>query len=143
MKVLVVGSGGREHALCWAIAKSPHCDELYCAPGNAGIDRVAVSVPIAADDIDGIVSFTTAPLRISTILGLLVSASAFIYIIYVVVRTLMYGTDLAGYPSMMAVILFLGGVQLLSLGIIGEYVGRIFLNVNQKPQYLVKEVVNG
>ncbi|MBI1985741.1 MAG: phosphoribosylamine--glycine ligase [Rhodospirillales bacterium] len=57
MKVLVVGSGGREHALCWAIAKSPHCDELYCAPGNAGIDRIAVSVPIAADDIDGIVSF--------------------------------------------------------------------------------------
>jgi len=57
MKVLVVGSGGREHALCWAIAKSPHCDELFCAPGNAGIDRVAVSVPIAANDIDGIVTF--------------------------------------------------------------------------------------
>jgi len=59
MKVLVIGSGGREHALCWAIAKSPKCDELYCAPGNAGIDQVAISVPIAADDLDGIMNFVS------------------------------------------------------------------------------------
>jgi len=57
MKVLVVGSGGREHALCWAIAKSPHCGELYCAPGNAGIDQIAVAVPVAADDFDGLLNF--------------------------------------------------------------------------------------
>ncbi len=57
MKVLVVGSGGREHALCWAIAKSKKCGDLFCAPGNAGIDHVAVSVDIAADDIAGIVKF--------------------------------------------------------------------------------------
>ncbi len=57
MKVLVIGSGGREHALCWAIAKSPDCGELYCAPGNAGIDRIAVAVPVAADDLYGIVNF--------------------------------------------------------------------------------------
>ena len=57
MKVLVVGSGGREHSLCWAIAKSSKCDELYCAPGNAGIDQVAVTVPIASDDIDGLMDF--------------------------------------------------------------------------------------
>jgi len=57
MKVLVIGSGGREHALCWAIAKSPQCDELYCAPGNAGIDQVAVSVAIPVDDLDGIMEF--------------------------------------------------------------------------------------
>ncbi len=57
MKVLVIGSGGREHALCWAIAKSPQCDELYCAPGNAGIDQVAVIVAIAVDDLDGIMEF--------------------------------------------------------------------------------------
>ncbi len=60
MKVLVIGSGGREHALCWAIAKSPKCDELYCAPGNAGIDQVAVTVSIAADDLDGIMDFVQA-----------------------------------------------------------------------------------
>jgi len=57
MKVLVVGSGGREHALCWAIAKSPRCGELYCAPGNAGTDSVAVNVAIGSGDIDAIVAF--------------------------------------------------------------------------------------
>jgi len=57
MKVLVIGSGGREHALCWAIAKSPKCDELFCAPGNAGIDRVAESIAIDAMDLDGIIKF--------------------------------------------------------------------------------------
>ncbi|HTY68834.1 MAG TPA: phosphoribosylamine--glycine ligase [Alphaproteobacteria bacterium] len=57
MNVLVVGSGGREHALCWAIAASPLCDKLYCAPGNAGIAREAECVPVAADDLDGLVQF--------------------------------------------------------------------------------------
>ena len=89
--------------------------------------------------IDGITSFTTAPLRISTILGLLVSFAAFVYIIYLVVRTIAFGTDLAGYPSMMAVILFLGGIQLLSLGVIGEYVGRIFNETKNRPLYFVEE----
>ncbi|UEM05356.1 phosphoribosylamine--glycine ligase [Skermanella rosea] len=59
MKVLVVGSGGREHALCWAIAASPLCDKLYCAPGNAGIAREAECVAIKADDLDGLVRFAT------------------------------------------------------------------------------------
>lgn len=89
--------------------------------------------------IDGITSFTTAPLRISSVLGTLVSLAAFVYIVYLIVRTAMYGSDLAGYPSMMAVILFLGGVQLLSLGIIGEYIGRIFNETKQRPLYLVEE----
>ncbi|MCH7935714.1 MAG: phosphoribosylamine--glycine ligase [Proteobacteria bacterium] len=57
MKVLVIGSGGREHSLCWAIAKSDNCDELYCAPGNAGIDQVAITVPIPVDDLDAIMDF--------------------------------------------------------------------------------------
>ncbi len=57
MKVLVVGSGGREQSLCWAIAKSPKCDELFCAPGNAGIDQVAITQPIQVDDLDGIMEF--------------------------------------------------------------------------------------
>ncbi|HER26316.1 MAG TPA: phosphoribosylamine--glycine ligase, partial [Rhodospirillales bacterium] len=57
MKVLVIGSGGREHALCWAIAKSPRCDEIYCAPGNAGIDQVAICVDLAVDDYDGIIAY--------------------------------------------------------------------------------------
>lgn len=90
--------------------------------------------------VDGITSFTTAPLRIASVLGILVSFAAFIYIIYLVLRTILAGgSDLAGYPSMMAVILFLGGVQLLSLGVIGEYVGRIFNETKQRPLYFVEE----
>lgn len=89
--------------------------------------------------IEGIVSFTTSPLRVSTYVGLFVSLAAFVYVVYLVGRTILFGTDLAGYPSMMAVILFLGGVQLLSLGIIGEYVGRIFNETKNRPLYLVEE----
>jgi len=59
MRILVVGGGGREHALCWAIAASPLCDTLYCAPGNAGIAQDAKCVPIAADDVDGLVTFAS------------------------------------------------------------------------------------
>lgn len=90
--------------------------------------------------IDGLTSFTTAPLRISSLFGIVVSVVAFIYIVFLVFRTLFFGTDLAGYPSMMAVILFLGGLQLLSLGIIGEYIGRIFNETKQRPLYLVQDV---
>jgi len=93
--------------------------------------------------IDGITSFTTAPLRIATYAGIIVSLLAFLYLIFLVIRTAILGTDLAGYPSMMAVILFLGGVQLLSLGIIGEYVGRIFNETKQRPLYLIEEYHNG
>lgn len=93
--------------------------------------------------IDGLTSFTTAPLRLSSFFGALVSLAAFVYIVYLVFRTIFFGTDLAGYPSMMAVILFLGGVQLLSLGIIGEYIGRIFNETKQRPLYYVEEYHNG
>lgn len=93
--------------------------------------------------IDGITSFTTAPLRISTVLGIVVSIITFIYLIALVIRTLLFGTDLGGYPSMMAVILFLGGIQLLSLGIIGEYVGKIFNETKQRPLYFIEEYHNG
>ncbi len=59
MRVLVVGGGGREHALCWVIAASPLCDALYCAPGNAGIAQDAQCVPIAADDVEGLLRFAS------------------------------------------------------------------------------------
>ncbi len=93
--------------------------------------------------IDGITSFTTAPLRISTYVGVGISFLAFVYLVYIVIRTIFFGTDLAGYPSTMAVILFLGGVQLLSLGIIGEYIGRIFNETKQRPLYLIAEYHKG
>ena len=90
--------------------------------------------------IEGIVSFSIAPLRIATGLGLFVALATFIYLVYIVIRTILFGTDLAGYPSTMAVILFLGGAQLLSLGIIGEYVGRIFNETKNRPLYLIEEL---
>jgi polyisoprenyl-phosphate glycosyltransferase len=93
--------------------------------------------------IDGITSFTTAPLRISTFIGVVVSLIAFIYLLAIIVQTIFFGNDLAGYPSTLAVILFLGGVQLLSIGIIGEYVGRIFNETKQRPLYLIEEYHNG
>jgi glycosyltransferase involved in cell wall biosynthesis len=89
--------------------------------------------------IDGITSFTTSPLRISSVLGALVSVSAFVYIVYLIVRPLFGVPTGEGYSSLMAVMLFLGGVQLLSLGIIGEYIARIFLETKQRPLYLVEE----
>jgi glycosyltransferase involved in cell wall biosynthesis len=93
--------------------------------------------------IDGITSFTTTPLRISSVLGFLISIVAFIFIVVVVIKTTIYGEAVAGYPSLMAVVLFLGGVQLLSLGIIGEYVGRIFNETKSRPLYFVEEYHNG
>lgn len=93
--------------------------------------------------IDGIVSFTTMPLRISTAFGLIVSFAAFLYIIFLVVRTWIFGIGLAGYASTMAAILFLGGVQLISLGIIGEYVGRIFNETKRRPLYFVETYHKG
>lgn len=89
--------------------------------------------------IEGLVSFTTAPLRWSTISGTIVSFLAFIYIVILVVKTIIFGNSVSGYPSLMAVILFLGGVQLLSLGIIGEYVARIFNETKNRPLYIIQE----
>lgn len=89
--------------------------------------------------LDGLTSFTTTPLRIAGITGLVVSIIAFIYLLVTVIKTLLVGSDMAGYPSLMAVILFLGGVQLMSLGAIGEYVGRIFNETKGRPAYLVGE----
>jgi hypothetical protein len=90
--------------------------------------------------MDGITSFTTAPLRIATILGLIVSVVAFSFMVYVLVTTLIWGDPVQGYPTLMTVILFLGGVQLLSLGIIGEYLGRIFHETKGRPVYIAREV---
>ena len=89
--------------------------------------------------IEGVTSFTTAPLRFATILGLVISLVAFIYMCYILITTLIWDDPVAGYPTLITVILFLGGVQLLSLGIIGEYLGRIFYETKERPVYLIRE----
>ena len=90
--------------------------------------------------IEGIMSFTTAPLRVSAILGLIVSVVAFIYMCVVLAKTLLWGEPVAGYPTIIVLILFLGGVQLISLGIIGEYLGKTFNEVKNRPVYVVREI---
>ena len=90
--------------------------------------------------IDGIMSFTTAPLRISAILGIVVSIAAFIYMCVVLVKTLFWGEPVAGYPTIVVLVLFLGGVQLISLGIVGEYLGKTFMEVKNRPVYVVDKI---
>lgn len=89
--------------------------------------------------LDGITSFTIAPLKISTYLGLLTAVGAFGYGIYMVIETLIYGNPVPGYPSLIVIILILGGVQLVAIGILGEYLGRIFNETKGRPLYFVNE----
>jgi polyisoprenyl-phosphate glycosyltransferase len=89
--------------------------------------------------LEGITSFTVVPLKIATYLGLIVAALATAYAAYIVARTLLYGNPVAGYPSLLAIVLFLGGVQLMTLGVIGEYLGRVFNETKQRPLYLIDE----
>lgn len=88
--------------------------------------------------IEGITCYTTAPLRIASVLGVLVSLVAFSYLIFVVVKTLVYGEDVQGFPTLLCSILLLGGLQLMCLGIIGEYIGRIFTETKHRPPYIVE-----
>lgn len=88
--------------------------------------------------LEGITSFTVGPLKVATYLGLAVSFGAAIYLAQLVVRTAIFGNPVAGYPSLMAVVLFLGGVQMMMLGVIGEYLGRIFNETKGRPLYFVE-----
>jgi glycosyltransferase involved in cell wall biosynthesis len=87
--------------------------------------------------LEGITSFSTAPLRLATYLGVLTALLAFAYASWIVAKALLWGDPVAGWPSMMSVILLLGGVQLIALGLIGEYLGRLYTESKQRPLYLV------
>lgn len=89
--------------------------------------------------LDGITAFSTVPLRIWSYVGLVVAALSFLYGFFLIVRTLIFGIDVPGYASMMAVILFLNGLQMVSLGILGEYIGRLYQESKQRPIYLIRE----
>jgi glycosyltransferase involved in cell wall biosynthesis len=89
--------------------------------------------------IEGITSFSTAPLRLATYVGLLTAFAAFVFGVFVFVKAVFYGDVVRGYPTLLLVILFLGGVQLMALGTIGEYLGRLYMEVKQRPLYLIDE----
>ncbi|WP_339830334.1 glycosyltransferase family 2 protein [uncultured Arenimonas sp.] len=89
--------------------------------------------------LEGITSFSTVPLRLATYVGVLTALGAFAWGLWIVARTLLWDDPVQGWPSLMTVMLFLGGVQLVALGIIGEYLGRLYLEVQQRPLYLVSE----
>ncbi|MCD2502369.1 glycosyltransferase family 2 protein [Clostridium sp. NSJ-145] len=86
--------------------------------------------------IEGIVSFSVAPLKIASVLGGIVSSGAFIYTIYIIIRTLILGKDVPGYASLLSIVLFLGGIQLISIGIIGEYLSRTYMETKRRPNYI-------
>lgn len=89
--------------------------------------------------IEGITSFTTAPLRFASILGFIIAFGAFCFLLYYMIKTLCIGDPVQGFPTLVVIILFLGGVQLLCIGILGEYIGRIFNETKHRPTYLVSE----
>ena len=91
--------------------------------------------------IDGLTSASTAPLRVWSYIGFGIAAIAMLYALFLIGRVVLYGIDVAGYASMMVAVLFLGGVQLMSLGILGEYVGRILVETKRRPIYIVREKI--
>ena len=93
--------------------------------------------------IDGLTGFSTVPLRVWTYCGAGVAALAFAYALFLVLRTLVFGIDMPGYASTMTAILFFSGIQLLSIGVVGEYVARLFNETKQRPIYLVRDVITG
>lgn len=90
--------------------------------------------------LEGVTSFSSVPLQLASYLGFAVSLFAFAFALFRIVETLLFGNQVAGYPSLIVVVLFLGGVQLMALGVIGEYLGRLYEESKQRPVYLVREI---
>lgn len=93
--------------------------------------------------LEGITSFSTFPLRMWTYIGLVVASLAFIYGAWMIIDKLLWGNPVPGYPSLMITILFLGGVQLIGIGVLGEYIGRIYIETKGRPRFLIKKSSNG
>ena len=91
--------------------------------------------------LDGIISFTTTPLKMATYIGLMSSFASIVYLVFVIIQKLAWGIDIPGYATIITLILFLGGMQLFSLGIIGEYIGRNYIETKNRPIYIAKEIL--
>ena len=110
-------------------------------PRQAGEASRWLPLKLARLAFDGLASFSTVPLRLSSAFGLLVSMVAFIYMIWVMTKTLMFGDAVRGYPTLLVAVLFFAGVQLIFLGVIGEYLGRVYEEVKARPLFLVREEI--
>ena len=138
-------------ALCQMRESGRYTKGMYCFIGfkKTGVefetqDRVSGESSMSYKKLinlalEGITSYTTAPLRWATFIGLIVSVFAFAYMVFVLVKAALYGDPVAGYPTLLTVILFIGGVQLLTIGIIGEYLAKVFVEVKKRPVYIIKE----
>lgn len=91
--------------------------------------------------IDGLTSFTTLPLRVWSLLGVIISLFAMTYAVYTVIETLLYGGDVPGYASLIVSIMFFSGIQLISLGVLGQYIGRVYEEVKERPLFIVTEAI--
>ncbi len=89
--------------------------------------------------ISGITAFSNKPLRLASLLGLAIACSSLVYGLWVVIKTLVFGETVPGYPSLMVVMLFIGGIELITIGILGEYIGRIFTEVKARPNYIIRQ----
>ena len=89
--------------------------------------------------IDGITAFSTFPLKIASVLGVIISASSFIYLFYIIIKTIFVGKDVPGYASTITLMLFIGGIIILSCGILGEYVAKIYMEVKNRPVYIIRQ----
>lgn len=122
---------------CWAGFRKKPVDFVT-------VDRMAGATKMSAGRLinlalEGITSYTTAPLRIASVLGFMVSTASIAYMIYIICKTLIFGDPIQGFPTLICAILFLGGCQLLALGIIGEYIGKIYVESKHRPPYIISE----
>ena len=138
-------------ALCQMRESGRYTKGMYCFIGfnKIGVefetqDRVSGESSMSYKKLmnlalEGITSYTTAPLRWATFIGLMVSLFAFLYMVFVLLKAALFGDPVAGYPTLLTVILFIGGVQLLTIGIIGEYLAKVFVEVKNRPVYFIRE----
>jgi polyisoprenyl-phosphate glycosyltransferase len=91
--------------------------------------------------VDALTSFSTLPLRVWSVLGLGISSLAIVYASFILIRTIIFGADVPGYPSILVSVMLLAGVQLISLGVLGEYLGRVYEEVKDRPLYLVADEI--
>lgn len=111
----------------------------YTRPGRKAGESKFAMVKLWNFALDGITSFSTAPLKIWSYLGFLISFFAFTYASIIIIRTLVYGIDIPGYASLLVVMLFLGGLQLIGIGVLGEYLGRIYIETKNRPIYIIRQ----